>query len=126
MMTSAEKLNLSKLNQFYICWSCNDEVSSTATLLIYQLIFAFLFDSISQHYILSHIPLIFIKLQGTAEGSVDAVKGSSESQRMSKGTRRSSTQGWTSSLAPRFERKAAAEQKQIYYEGEFCEADALA
>merc|ERR1712106_156412 len=41
--------------------------------------------------------------------------------------RRSSAQGWTSSLAPRFERKAAAaaEQKQIYYEGEFCEAEDL-
>jgi hypothetical protein len=33
----------------------------------------------------------------------------------------------TSSLAPRFERKAAAEaeQKHIYYEGEFCEAEDL-
>ena len=43
------------------------------------------------------------------------------------GTRRSSAQGWTSSLAPRFERKAAAEaeQKHIYYEGEFCEAEDL-
>merc|ERR1711892_1424098 len=41
--------------------------------------------------------------------------------------RRSSAQGWTSSLAPRFERKAAAaaEQNQIYYEGEFCEAEDL-
>ena len=41
--------------------------------------------------------------------------------------RRSSAQGWTSSLAPRFERKAAAEaeQKHIYYEGEFCEAEDL-
>ena len=43
------------------------------------------------------------------------------------GTRRSSAQGWTSSLAPRFERKAAAEaeQKHIYYEGEICEAEDL-
>ena len=43
------------------------------------------------------------------------------------GTRRSSAQGWTSSLAPRFERKAAAEaeQKHIYYEGEFCETEDL-
>ena len=43
------------------------------------------------------------------------------------GTRRSSAQGWTSSLAPRFERKAAAEaeQKHIYYKGEFCEAEDL-
>ena len=43
------------------------------------------------------------------------------------GTRRSSVQGWTSSLAPRFERKAAAEaeQKHIYYEGEICEAEDL-
>ena len=43
------------------------------------------------------------------------------------GTRRSSAEGWTSSLAPRFERKAAAEaeQKHIYYEGEFCEAEDL-
>ena len=43
------------------------------------------------------------------------------------GTRRSSAQAWTSSLAPRFERKAAAEaeQKHIYYEGEFCEAEDL-
>ena len=40
---------------------------------------------------------------------------------------RSSAQGWTSSLAPRFERKAAAEaeQKHVYYEGEFCEAEDL-
>ena len=43
------------------------------------------------------------------------------------GTRRSSGQGWTSTLAPRFERRAAAEaeQKHIYYEGEFCEAEEL-
>ena len=43
------------------------------------------------------------------------------------GNRRSSAQGWTSSLAPRFERKAAAEaeQKHIYYEGEFCETEDL-
>ena len=41
-----------------------------------------------------------------------------------KGTRRSSSQGWTSSIAPRFERKAA-EQKHFYYEGEICEAEDL-
>ena len=43
------------------------------------------------------------------------------------GTRRSSAQGWTSSLAPRFERKAAteAEHKQIFYEGKICEAEDL-
>jgi len=42
-------------------------------------------------------------------------------------TRRSSAPGWTSSLAPRFERRAAAEadQKHIYYEGELCEAEEL-
>merc|ERR1711892_851130 len=63
--------------------------------------------------------------EGLPEGSASAVKVSSESQRMSK--RRSSAQGWTSSLAPRFERKSAAavEQKHIYYEGEFCEAEDL-
>ena len=43
------------------------------------------------------------------------------------GTRRSSAQGWTSSLAPRFERKAATEakHKQIFYEGDICEAEDL-
>ena len=43
------------------------------------------------------------------------------------GARRSSGAGWTSSLAPRFERSAAAEaeQKHIYYEGEFCQAEDL-
>merc|ERR550532_771354 len=35
-------------------------------------------------------------------------------------------EGWGGSLAPRFERKAAAaEQKHIYYEGEYCEAEEL-
>jgi hypothetical protein len=29
------------------------------------------------------------------------------------------------SSIPRFERKAAAEQKHIYYEGEYCEAEEL-
>jgi hypothetical protein len=61
--------------------------------------------------------LIIVTFQ--AEGS--AVPGSGG------GTRRSSAQGWTSSLAPRFERKAAAEaeKKHIYYEGEICEAEDL-
>jgi len=42
-------------------------------------------------------------------------------------TSSNSGHGWTSSLAPRFERRAAAEaeQKHIYYEGEFCEAEEL-
>merc|ERR1719312_587187 len=42
----------------------------------------------------------------------------------SEGNRRSSAPSWTSSLAPRFERKAA-EQKHIYYDGEICEAEDL-
>ena len=43
------------------------------------------------------------------------------------GTRRSSAAGWTSSLAPRFERKAAAEAElnHIYYEGGFRKAEDL-
>ena len=32
---------------------------------------------------------------------------------------------WTSSLAPRFERKAAEQQRHIYYEGEICEAEEM-
>lgn len=40
-------------------------------------------------------------------------------------SRRSSSQGWTTCLAPRFERKAFAEQKQFYHEGEICEAEDL-
>jgi hypothetical protein len=61
------------------------------------------------------------------EGSAGVVKGEAGTGPGSGGTRRSSAQGWTSSLAPRFERKAAAEaeQKHIYYEGEFCEAEDL-
>ena len=37
------------------------------------------------------------------------------------------TRNWVSSVAPRFERKAAAEaeQRQVYYEGEICEAEEL-
>eukprot|EP00090_Calanus_glacialis_P046531 TRINITY_DN9192_c0_g1_i8.p1 TRINITY_DN9192_c0_g1~~TRINITY_DN9192_c0_g1_i8.p1 ORF type:complete len:962 (-),score=314.50 TRINITY_DN9192_c0_g1_i8:328-3213(-) len=60
------------------------------------------------------------------DGSAGVVKGSAVPG-SGGGTRRSSAQGWTSSLAPRFERKAAAEaeQKHIYYEGEFCEAEDL-
>jgi len=42
----------------------------------------------------------------------------------SEGSRRSSAPSWTSSVAPRFERKAA-EQKHIYYDGEICEAEDL-
>eukprot|EP00092_Neocalanus_flemingeri_P014448 GFUD01015587.1.p1 GENE.GFUD01015587.1~~GFUD01015587.1.p1 ORF type:complete len:991 (+),score=328.13 GFUD01015587.1:343-3315(+) len=61
------------------------------------------------------------------EGSAGVVKGEAGTGTGSGGTRRSSAQGWTSALAPRFERKAAAEaeQKHIYYEGEFCEAEEL-
>ena len=59
-------------------------------------------------------------------GSSGVVKGSAGSGSVG-GTKRSSAQAWTSSLAPRLERKAAAEaeQKHIYYEGEFCEAEDL-
>ena len=58
------------------------------------------------------------------EGSAGVVKGSAVPG-SGGGTRRSSAQSWTSSVAPRFERKAAAEQKHIYYEGEFCETEDL-
>ena len=60
------------------------------------------------------------------DGSAGVVKGSAVPG-SGGGTRRSSAQGWTSSLAPRFERKAVAkaEQKHIYYEGELCVAEDL-
>ena len=72
--------------------------------------------------------MTFLTLQASSspEGSAGVVEGSVVPG-SGGGTRRSSAQGWTSSLAPRFERKAAAEaeQKHIYYEGEFCEAEDL-
>jgi len=40
-------------------------------------------------------------------------------------SRRSSAKERISPLAPRFEKKAAAVQKHVYYEGEFCEAEDL-
>ena len=39
--------------------------------------------------------------------------------------RGSSAPSWTSSLAPRFERKAAEQQRHIYYEGEIYEAEEM-
>ena len=61
-----------------------------------------------------------MKLQGSS-----SEKGSVDVSKPSKGFRRSVAQGWTSSLAPRFEKKAAAEKKQFYYEGEICESEDL-
>jgi len=63
--------------------------------------------------------------EGAAGAGMAAVKGGETG---GKEGRRSSggREGWGGSLAPRFERKAAAaEQKHIYYEGEYCEAEEL-
>jgi len=65
--------------------------------------------------------------EGTAgpgmAATVKAGEANTKEGRRSSGGR----EGWGGSVAPRFERKAAAtaEQKHIYYEGEYCEAEEL-
>jgi len=68
--------------------------------------------------------------QKTRWSSVEGIAWSTEDKQENPGeagVNAKPTRNWVSSVAPRFERKAAAEaeQRQVYYEGEICEAEEL-
>jgi len=67
---------------------------------------------------------VCLGVQEKEEGA-DMCCGVETGTRPGRSSRRSASQGWSASLAPRFERKTATEQKQFYYEGDICEAEDL-